>query len=88
MLAPAFSNEIRDKVDERTCSMMTLYERITVELLSATDSMTEHLLFPPPNDIREAHNNYIRAILASTAAKHVSLTTSLIEAVNKTNMTS
>jgi hypothetical protein len=63
--------------------MMSIYELSTTELWSAVDTTTEHLLFPPPDDIREVHNNYGKAILASTAAKHVSLTTTLIEAVNK-----
>ena len=83
MNPPIFSNEVRSKVDERTRSMMGVCEKSTAELLSALDAMTDHLLFPPPSDIREAHNNYVRGILASTAAKHVSLMMTLIEAVNK-----
>lgn len=78
-----FSDEIRNRVDKRTCSMMSVCERSTATLWSAVDHMTEHLLFPQPDEIRDVHNNYVRAILASTAAKHVSLTTTLIEAVNK-----
>jgi hypothetical protein len=78
-----FSDEIRNKVDEQTRSMMTLCERSTNELWLMLDNMTEHFVFPPPADVRDVHNNYVRAILASTAAKDVSLSTSLIEAVNK-----
>ena len=45
--------------------------------------MSEHFVMSTAADIRQQHNNYVKAILASTAAKQVSLTVGLIEAVNK-----
>lgn len=78
-----FSDEIRNQADERTRLIMKVCEESSVPLKSALDQMTSHFVFMNYDDIRELHNNYVRAILASTAAKQISLTTSLIEAVNK-----
>jgi hypothetical protein len=64
-----FSEEIRSRVSERDRSMMTICEQSVAALWSSVDSMTEHFLIPAPGDIREVHNNYVRAILASTSAK-------------------
>jgi hypothetical protein len=78
-----FSEDVRSRVSERDRSMMTICEQSTASLLSAVEAMTEHFLIPAPGDVRDVHNNYVRAILASTSAKLVSLTVTLIEAANK-----
>jgi hypothetical protein len=78
-----FSEAIRSQVDERTRSIMTVCEESTATLMLALDQMAEHLVVTTYEDVRELHNNYVRAIMASTAAKEISLTTTLIEAVNK-----
>src|SRR5258708_35232611 len=78
-----FSDSIRDQVDERTCAIMSNYEGSTAQLWLALDQMTDHFVVTVREDIRDCHNNYVRAILASTSAKQVSLAIGLIEAVNK-----
>jgi hypothetical protein len=78
-----FSDAIRNRMDERTRSIMTACEGYVVELASGLDRIHPHLVLSVYDDIRELHNNYVRGILASTAAKQMSLTTGLIEAVNK-----
>jgi hypothetical protein len=45
--------------------------------------MPKHFAMSASGDVRDQHNNYVRAILASTSTKEVSLTLGLIEAVNK-----
>jgi hypothetical protein len=60
---------------------MNYCEGSTAQLQLALDQMTEHYVVSSPDGIRELHNNYVRTILASTAAKEVSLTVGLIEAV-------
>jgi hypothetical protein len=62
---------------------MRNYEDSTAQLWLALDQMADHFVVAGYDDIREHHNNYVRAILASTSAKQVSLTISLIEAVNR-----
>jgi hypothetical protein len=80
-----FSDEVFAKVgDEGTRSLMRRCQQATAETWSALDSLTENLVFPPPpDDILVVHKNHVTAILASTAARYVSLTISLIEAVNR-----
>jgi hypothetical protein len=79
-----FSDEIRKRVDDRTRSVMAVCEEGLPYLWSALDQMPEHfVLATPGDDVRRYHNNYVKAILASTSAKQVSLTLGLIEAVNK-----
>jgi hypothetical protein len=80
-----FSDEVLAKVgDEGTRSLMRRCQQAIAETWSALDSLTEELVFPPPpDDILIVHKNHVTAILASTGVKYVSLTISLIEAVNK-----
>jgi hypothetical protein len=83
-----FSDAIRDQVDERTRAIMSNYEGSTAQLWLALDQMTDHFVVTVHEDIRDRHNNYVRAILASTSAKQVSLAIGLIEAVNNNDFLS
>ena len=78
-----FSPEIYAKVSETTRLTMKYCENGAASLWLTLDQMTEHFSLSSKGDIRDVHNNHLRAILASTSAKHVSLSISLIEAVNK-----
>jgi hypothetical protein len=78
-----FTGEIRDKVDPRTRSIMDTFEKQLISLRSGIDQQSEHYSFSPFKDIRETHNNLIKAILASTGAKYVSLSLTIVESVNK-----
>jgi hypothetical protein len=66
-----FSREIHGKMSEMTRSTMVFCEGSAARLGTALDQMTEHFLIPARGDVRDVHNNYVRAILASTSAKHV-----------------
>jgi hypothetical protein len=73
-----FSDEIRERVNGQTRSIMSTCERTLPLLWSAVDQMPQHFVMSASGDIRDQHNNYVRAILARTAAKQVSLTLGLI----------
>src|SRR5258708_18298225 len=79
----AFSSEIRGKVDPQTRSIMDTFEKQQVSLRSAIDQQSDHYSLSSFKDIRETHNNLMQAILASTAAKYVSLSLTLVESANK-----
>ena len=57
-------------------------ERHTGHLESMLHQVPQHFSLAPTRRLRALHNRYVKAILASTAAKHVSLSLSLIESVN------
>src|SRR5664280_1893268 len=79
----SFSSEIREKVDPQTRSIMDTFEKQQVSLWSAIDLQSEHFSLSSFEDIRETHNNFAKAILASTGAKYISLSLTLVESVNK-----
>lgn len=78
-----FSDAIRATVDPRTRSIMDTFEGQQTSLKSAIDQQTGHFSLSQAVDIRETHNNFVKAILASTGTKYVSLSLSLVESVNK-----
>jgi len=83
-----FEKRIKDRVNARNRSIMDVVERQTASLAAMCDQMPDHFSFSDVDDIRVLQNNYLRAILASTAVKHVSLSLSLIESVNKSDFLS
>lgn len=80
--AIAFDKHVKDRVDEQTRSIMSVVERQTRHLAAMCLQMPEHFSFAQSGDIRAVHSNYLRAILASTVAKHVSLSFSLARAAH------
>ena len=78
-----FSNEIRERVDPQTRSVMDVFEKQLVSLRSTIDQIPDHYSLSAFEDIRETHNNLAKAILSSTGAKYVSLSLAMVEAVNK-----
>lgn len=77
-----FAEHVKIEVDQQTRSIMTVVEQQTGHLESMLHQMPQHFSLAPTDNIRALHNRYVKAILASTAAKHVSLSLSLIESVN------
>jgi hypothetical protein len=78
-----FSDPIRATVDLQTRLIMDTFEGQQSSLKSAIDQQTGHFSLSPAADIRETHNNFVKAILASTGAKYLSLSLSLVESVNE-----
>jgi hypothetical protein len=66
-----FSNEIRERVDPQTRSVMDVFEKQLVSLRSTIDQIPDHYSLSAFEDIRETHNNLAKAILSSTAADSV-----------------
>lgn len=80
---PRFSNDVRERVSAQTASLMNAFEKEQNHLHLVLEELPTHFSLVISDDIRDDHNSLVRAILASTSAKYVTLSMSLVEAVNK-----
>jgi hypothetical protein len=79
----SFSDDIISRLDEQTQSLMRVFEQQVVHLTAAIEQQSNHYSMVPHEDIRGQRNQLVAAILASTSAKYVSLSQTIIDSVNK-----
>lgn len=78
-----FSDDVRARVNNRTRMVMSAWEDALPHLWSVADRTHGHFVMLTAGDVRVQHNHFVKAILASSAAKLVSQTLALMEAVNR-----